>query len=89
MSCVEEGMRLQERTGSSFVRLANANAGAADVCRAALKHFGVTAAQLARGYIPDPASKSDLRIVATLGLLIRLTRNFDIQRGAYGNIRFA
>ena len=29
----------------------------------------------------DPTSKSKLRIVAVKGILIRLTRNFDKQRG--------
>ena len=76
-------MRLQDEVGSPFVWLTNTNSGAADVCRAALSHFEVTEAQLAEGYLPDPTSKSHLRIVAILGLLIRLTRNFDKQRGSY------
>ena len=88
MSCVAEGMRLQDESGSPFVWLTNTNSGASDVCRAALKHFEVTADQLALGYLPDPTSKSDLRIVATPGLLLRLTRNFDKQRGSYESIKF-
>jgi hypothetical protein len=36
---------------------------------------------LEKGYPCDPTSKSKLRIVAVKGLLIRLTRNFDKQRG--------
>ena len=34
-----------------------------------------------KGYPCDPTSKSKLRIVAVKGILIRLTRNFDKQRG--------
>ena len=88
MSCVEEGMSLQDETGSTFVWLTNTTAGAADVCRAALSHFKVTAAQLADGYLPDPAGKSDLRILAICGHVIRKTRNFDTQRGLYEIIKF-
>ena len=42
---------------------------------------GITDKQLEKGYPCDPTSKSKLRIVAVKGLLIRLTRNFDKQRG--------
>ena len=79
---------LQDETGSPFVWLTNTNSGAADVSRAALSHFKVTEAQLAEGYLPDPTSKSNLRIVATPGLLLRLTRNFDKQRGSHESIKF-
>lgn len=51
------------------------------MCQAALHHHGVTAAELATGYLCDPASKSTLRIVAKSGLIIRLSRNFDKGRG--------
>ena len=33
------------------------------------------------GYLCDPASKSPLRILARRGIKVRLTRNFDKQRG--------
>ena len=55
--------------------------GASDVCLAALQHKGVSAADLDDGYLCDPASKSVLRILVIPGLIIRLTRNFDKQRG--------
>ena len=37
--------------------------------------------ELATGYACDPTSKSDTPIVAQPGLLVRLTRNLDKQRG--------
>ena len=42
---------------------------------------GVTEEELATGYYPDPSGKVELRIVAKPGLVIRLTRNLDKQRG--------
>lgn len=38
-------------------------------------------ADLAAGYACDPTSKSDTPIVAKPGLMVRLTRNVDKQRG--------
>ena len=38
-------------------------------------------ADLSKGYACDPTNKSDTPIVAKPGLLVRLTRNFDKQRG--------
>ena len=43
--------------------------------------LGITEAELATGYLCDPNTKSELRILARPGLLIRLRRNFDKQRG--------
>ena len=43
--------------------------------------LGITEAELATGYLCDPSTKSELRILARPGLLIRLSRNFDKQRG--------
>ena len=42
---------------------------------------GITADDLAGGYGCDPATKSDLRIAAKPGVVVRLSRNFDKQRG--------
>ena len=64
-----------------FSWLTCTNAGASEVCAAALKVVGVSTAALAGGYACDPNSKSELRIVAQPGVVIRLTRNFDKQRG--------
>ena len=36
---------------------------------------------LATGYFCDPTTKSGLRILARPGIKVRLTRNFDKQRG--------
>ena len=54
---------------------------------------GITDQDLAGGYYCDPATKSDLSIVAKPGVVVRLSRNFDKQRGfvngAVGVIREA
>ena len=51
------------------------------MCRAALAHKGISDDDLFAGYRGDPSSKSDLRILCRPGLLYRLTRNLDKQRG--------
>ena len=43
--------------------------------------MGISAADLAKGFLPDPTSKSKLRILGRPGLVLRLTRNLDKQRG--------
>ena len=43
----------------------------------------ICSCELARGDLCDPATKSDLRIVAKPGIVVRLSRNFDKQRGSY------
>ena len=80
-SCVAQGMELAEEKQQPFMWLTNTNKGAAEVCEAALRYHGVTPEELATGYCCDPNTKSDLRIVAKPGLIIRLSRNFDKQRG--------
>ena len=75
------GNALEETTGQLFTWLTCTNAGAADVCRAALRVAGIDEDDLASGYLCDPASKSPLRILARPGIKERLTRNFDKQRG--------
>ena len=80
-TCVARGMELADRAGQPFSWLTCTNAGSAEVCKAALSLIGVTEAQLAAGYFSDPTTKSDLRIVAKPGIVIRLSRNADKQRG--------
>ena len=80
-AAVARGMALAEDAGTPFSWLTCTNAGASEVCAAALKVVGVSTAALAGGYACDPNSKSELRIVARTGIVIRLTRNFDKQRG--------
>ena len=80
-AAVSRGMALSADAGEPFAWLTCTNAGASEVCAAALKVVGVSAAALAEGYLCDPASKSELRIVARSGVIVRLTRNFDKQRG--------
>ena len=74
-------MELASETGKHFSWLTCTNRGAAEVCEAALRVIGVTQEELEWGYACDPTSKSVLRIVATKGVLLRLTRNFDKRRG--------
>ena len=81
-SCVAEGLALEEKSGSLlFTWLTCTNAGSHAVCQAALKLKGVTDKDLEDGWACDPTSKSSLRILARPGLVIRLTRNLDKQRG--------
>ena len=67
--------------GQVFSWLTCTNAGAAEVCSAALRIAGIDSEEVSRGYLCDPASKSPLRILARPGIKVRLTRNFDKQRG--------
>ena len=78
---VSRGQALEESTGEVFIWLTSTNAGAAEVCRAALRLRGITEEQLAAGYLVDPASKSDLGMLAIPGIKVRLTRNLDKTRG--------
>ena len=72
---------LEQSTGQVFTWLTRTNAGAAEVCRAALAVAGIGEEDLSGGYLCDPESKSPLRILARPGIKIRLTRNLDKQRG--------
>ena len=78
---VRRGMRIQRETEKPFSWLCCTNKGASAVCEAALDCLGVSQEERAQGYLCDPATKSTLRIVAKPGILIRLSRNFDKQRG--------
>ena len=80
-AAVRRGQDLEQSTGKVFTWLTCTNAGAADVCRAALQLQGIGEDDLATGYSCDPASKSDLRVLARPGFKVRLTRNFDKVRG--------
>ena len=54
-------------------------------CGAAIHHQGLSDADLAGGYQCDPMTKSDLKIIAKKGLLLRPRRNFDkIRVSAHG-----
>ena len=80
-TAVGRGQGLEQSTGQLFTWLTCTNAGAAEVCRAALRLRGITEEQLAAGYLVDPASKSDLGMLAIPGIKVRLTRNLDKTRG--------
>ena len=79
--CVRSGMPLAEEAQQPFAWLTCTNKGARGGYRAALDLAGVTEEELDTGYYCDPTSKSDLRIVFKKGVVCRLTRNFDTQRG--------
>ena len=80
-ACVMKGLELAREKGAPFTWLTITNAGSAEVCRAALRTQGVYEKDLESGYPCDPNTKSDVRIIAKPGLTIRLSRNFDKQRG--------
>jgi len=74
-------MELAERHGEPFQWLTVTNAGASEECQAALQVLGVSQEELSLGYLCDPATKSDLHIVAKQDILLHLSRNFNKQRG--------
>ena len=78
---VGEGMRIVRESGRPFLWFTATNAGAAEVSRAALRYLGISDEELEEGYLCDPTSKSGLRILARRGIVVRLTRNLDKQRG--------
>ena len=80
-SRVAYGMRMAEDTGKPFTWLTCTNKGAAEVCLAALRTLDLSDAELEHGYLCDPSTQSTLRIVARAGILLRLSRNLDKQRG--------
>ena len=80
-AAVRRGCALEESSGLRFTWLTCTNAGAAEVCRAALALAGIGEEELSGGYLCDPDSKSPLRIIARPGIKVRLTRNLDKQRG--------
>ena len=72
---------MAESAGRPFIWLTCTNKGASEVCEPALEQTGISRVQLQSGYLCDPASKSDLRILARPGVVLRLTRNLDKRRG--------
>jgi hypothetical protein len=80
-SCVEYGMTMATESKKNFTWLTSTNRGASDVCEAALRTLGISASEVEKGYLCDPATKSQLRILARPGILLRLSRNLDKQRG--------
>ena len=68
---VARGLSLEEDNGDVFTWLTCTNAGAGDVCRAALRVEGIAEEDLATVYLCDPASKSTLRVLARPGIKVR------------------
>ena len=80
-AAVGRSMEISKSAGRPFIWLCSTNRGAAEVCGAAVRNVGITDAELKKGFLPDPTSKSSLRIVARPGVLVRLTRNEDKEKG--------
>ena len=72
---------LEQSAGQVFAWLPCTNAGAAEVCLAALQLRGIGEDVLATGYVCDPVSTSNLRVLARPGIKVCLTRNIDKMRG--------
>jgi len=79
-TAVRDGMERARAAGQLFMWLCVTNSGADRVNRAALLCSGLSADDIAAGFLGDPKVAS-LPIVARLGLTIRLTRNLDKDRG--------
>lgn len=79
--CVQKGLGIQQQEQQPFSWITYTNRGASEVSKAAVGLCGLTEAHLEQGYPCDPATKSELSIVAKPGITIRLSRNFDKQRG--------
>ena len=77
---VHRGLAMQSSLEDAFMWLTVSNKGAARVCTEALAIKGVTKEDMAVGCRGDPKI-SDCRIVPRAGILVRLTRNCDKQRG--------
>ena len=67
--CVKDGMQIAEETKKQFLWLTCTNKGYSEVCEAALRAQGITDEQLDKGYPCNPASKSNLPIIAKKGIL--------------------
>ena len=79
-AAVRYGLSMQTSVSEAFMWLTVSNKGAARVNAEALHIMGVTEADRAVGCKGDP-KVSDCRIVPRAGILVRLTRNCDKQRG--------
>ena len=79
--CVADGFRIARERDDVFTWLTCTNKGASAVCKAALELQGIADQDLLAGYPCDPQTKSDLRIIARPGLILRLSRNNDKYRG--------
>ena len=79
-AAVRKGLAMQTSVSEAFMWLTVSNKGAARVNEEALHIMGVTETDRAVGCRADP-KVSDCRIVPRAGILVRLTRNCDKQRG--------
>ena len=92
-AAVIRGLQMSESSGLPFNWLTATNKGAALICHHALHYLGVDDDTLGTGFDCDPDSGSHLPIVAVPGVLLRLTRNIDKQRGfvngAVGKVEYS
>ena len=80
VKAVEAGLSLEKAKGEPFVWLCVTNDGARRVCRAALELLGL-GDYSSKGYPTDPNQGESQRFYANPGVVVRLTRNVDKDRG--------
>ena len=88
---VSEGMQLEKTIGHPFVWLCLTNGGAREVCDVALRLLGLSSDASMHGSPEDPNVGECHFFYAHPGVLVRLTRNLDKERGfvngAVGTVR--
>ena len=72
---VARSLEAAVQLGRIFTWLTATNAGAEEVCTAALRHLGISEGDLVSGSACDPQTKSCLRILARPGILLCMSRN--------------
>ena len=72
---------MAESAGRPFIWLTCTNKGASEVCEAASEQAGISRVQLQSGHLCDPGLKSELRILARPGVVVRSCRNLDKRCG--------
>ena len=82
LDAVKEGLELERVIGEPFVWLCVTNDGARRICTAALELLGL-GDYIDKGFLTDPSQAGAL-LHASPGVVVRLTRNIDKDRG-YGN----
>ena len=80
LDAVRSGLQLEKATGEPFVWLCVTNDGAWRVCMAALSLLGL-GDYAGKGFPTDPNQGESMFFYASPGVVVRLTRNVDKDRG--------
>ena len=80
LDAVQSGLELEKSTGEPFVWLCVTNEGARQVCTAALELLG-RKDYVFRGFPTDPNQGECQLFYASPGIVVRMTRNVDKDRG--------